>query len=260
MDGYANLMATRLRKLAGTGSTGVLPVSGPGEGAIFFHEGQVIYAESSRTPMPAPRRAQLPAPRQVALGLMPEKAAEPASGQYHGSGELALLRPSSKLANLLALTEPSIDALTDLLSNESRFGKFRPAVGPPVDRIRRMPVELLLVEVDRRRTVLRQLAPVVTPDTTVVREPRLDSPPNELSAVQVSALQWGLLLRAGDRVTPRGLGLQLGRSVFGTTIEVFRLVTLGLLAVPGRPPASAGGPTAILSFSRAVSAPGGTDG
>ena len=30
--------------------------------------------------------------------------------------------------------------------------------------------------------------------------------------------------------------MQLGRSVFGTTIEVFRLFELGLLVVPGRPP------------------------
>ena len=52
VNGYANLIAARLRKLADEGSTGMLPVSGRGDGAIFFRGGQVVYAESSRTPLP----------------------------------------------------------------------------------------------------------------------------------------------------------------------------------------------------------------
>ena len=56
MGGYANLIEARLRKLAATGSTGMLPMSGRGDGAIFFRGGQVVYAESSRTPAPLRRR------------------------------------------------------------------------------------------------------------------------------------------------------------------------------------------------------------
>ena len=64
VNGYANLIAARLRKLADEGSTGMLPVSGRGDGAVFFRGGQVVYAESSRTSLPSLRTSGL-----AALGL-----------------------------------------------------------------------------------------------------------------------------------------------------------------------------------------------
>ena len=67
-------------------------------------------------------------------------------------------------------------------------------------------------------------------------------------------------MRADDGTTPRGLAVQLGRSVFGTTMEVYRLVELGLLVVPGRPPAQAGGQAVTMSFIRAVAGGKGSDG
>ena len=150
---------------------------------------------------------------------------------------------------MLELTELIIDALTELLSSESRYAKFRPAEVLPVGQGRPMPVEALLAEVQRRHEVLRQLAAILAPDTAVARHPSLDPP-----AAQVSPAQWSLLARAGDGTTPRGLAMQLGRSVFGTTIEVYRLLELGLLVVPGRPPAPADGqPGTGISFIRAVS-------
>jgi hypothetical protein len=115
-------------------------------------------------------------------------------------------------------------------------------------------VETLLAEVQRRHEVLGQLAAVVTPDTAIACEPSLDPP-----CAQVSATQWALLARAADGTTPRGLAMQLGRSVFGTTIEVFRLFELGLLVVPGRPPTPADGQAAAMSFVRAVSGGRGSD-
>ena len=51
---------------------------------------------------------------------------------------------------MLALTELIIDALTELLSSESRYAKFRPAPVLPVGHGRPMPVEALLAEVQRR--------------------------------------------------------------------------------------------------------------
>jgi hypothetical protein len=83
----------------------------------------------------------------------------------------------------------------------------------------------------------------------------------------VSAPQWALLVRVGDGTTPRTLAMALGRSVFGTTIEVGRLLALGLLVVPGHAGAIAGlgapapapgpRPAEVLSFLRALSDPGG---
>ena len=91
VNGYANLIAARLRKLADEGSTGVLPVSGHGDGAIFFRDGQVVYAESSRTPPPASCKAGL-----AALALTPTEApASPAGG--HGGGA-AVAQPAETSA------------------------------------------------------------------------------------------------------------------------------------------------------------------
>jgi hypothetical protein len=243
VNGYANLIAARLRKLADDGSTGMLPVSGHGDGAVFFRDGQVVYAESSRTSPPAPLARDL-----AALGLVPGEAPGPADGT--GAAGTVATRSVSRLGSMLELTELIIDALTELLSSESRYAKFRHAEVLPVGQGRPLAVETLLAEVQRRHEVLRQLAPVVTPDTTVTCE----SSPG-LPSAQVSPAQWALLIRADGETTPRDLAMHLGRSVFGTTIEVYRLVELGLLAVPGRPPAPAGGRAAVMSFMRAV--PGG---
>jgi len=254
VNGYANLIAARLRKLADEGSTGILPVSGRGDGAIFFRGGQVVYAESSRTPLPAPHATGL-----AALGLTPGEAPDSAGGDYPGKAGLVPARPANWLAGMLELTELIIDALTELLSSESRYAKFRQAEVLPVGQGRPISVEALLAEIQRRHEVLRQLAAVVTPDTAVACETSLDLPP-----AQVSPAQWALLARVGDGTTPRGLAMRLGRSVFGTTIEVYRLVELGLLAVPGRPTAAAvgeaaGRPAATMSFIRAVSGGKGSD-
>jgi hypothetical protein len=254
VNGYANLIAARLRKLADEESTGMLPVSGHGDGAIFFRGGQVVYAESSRTPLPGPRATGLDV-----LGLVPREDPGPrGEGHPDGAGVVAVRSPS-RLGGLLELTELLVDALTELLSSESRYAKFRHAEVLPVGPGRPMAVETLLAEVQRRHEVLRQLSAVVTPDTGVACE----SSPG-LPSAQVSPAQWALLVRAGDGTTPRALAVQLGRSVFGTTIEVYRLVELGLLVVPGRPPAPDGGqagprPAATMSFLRAVSGGRGTD-
>jgi hypothetical protein len=255
VNGYANLIAARLRKLADEGSTGMLPVSGRGDGAIFFRGGQVVYAESSRTSLPGPRATGLDV-----LGLVPKEAPGLAGEGSPGGAGVVAVRPASRLGGMLELTELIVDALTELLSSESRYAKFRPAEVLPVGQGRPVAVETLLAEVRRRHEVLRQLAPVVTPDTAVACGPSLDLP-----SAQVSPAQWALLARSGDGTTPRDLAVRLGRSVFATTIEVYRLVELGLLVVPGRPPAPAadrgvGWPVAIMSFMRATGSGRGSDG
>jgi Domain of unknown function (DUF4388) len=257
VNGYANLIAARLRKLADEKSTGVLPVSGHGDGAIFFHGGQVIYAESSRTPLAAHRTTGL-----AALGL-----AGLADGPSPGPGDagetgVVPARSVSRVTGALTLTEAVVDAVSELLSNESRYAKFRHSDEAPASQVHPIGVAELLAEVQRRHEVLRQLAAVLTPDTEVARQPSLDSP-----SAQVSPAQWALLMRAGDGTTPRSLAMHQGRSVFGTTIEVHRLIELGLLLVPGRQLAlaSADGPAGrragpAISFIRAASGERGSDG
>jgi hypothetical protein len=263
VNGYANLIAARLRKLADDKSTGTLPVSGHGDGAIYFRRGEVIYAESTRTPLPVHQRAGLAALGLVAVPESPPwdspvsdlPYSGPGAGEAGhpgtGHGELVPARSISKVVNALVLTETMIDAVTELLSNESRYAKFRPGddlIGGPA---RPLGVETLLAEVHRRHEVLRQLTPVVTPDTQVACQPSISAP-----SAQVSPGQWALLMRAGDATTPRDLALHLRRSVFGTTIEVYRLLELGLLTVPGRPPGverPGGQARPAMSFVRAVS-------
>jgi len=237
VNGYANLIAARLRKLADEGSTGMLPVSGRGDGAVFFRGGRVVYAESSRTARPGLHPSGL-----AALGLTHDEG-------HAGEAGLVAPGPGGALAGMLELTELIVDALADLLCRESRYAKFRPAQVRPAGPERPMPVEELLAEVQRRHEVQRQLAAVVTADSAVTLNPSLDPP-----LAQVSPAQWALLARAADGTTPRGLALQIGRSVFGTTIEVYRLLELGLLVVPGRPPAGHRGSGTALSFLRAVPA------
>jgi hypothetical protein len=250
VNGYANLIAARLRKLADEESTGMLPVTGRGDGAIFFRDGQVVYAESSRTSRPGP-----PATDLDVHGLLPSEAPGSAGERFQGEAGAVAARPASRLGGALELTELIIDAITELMSSESRYAKFRHADVLPVGQGRPIAVETLLAEIRRRHEVLRQLAPAVGPDTVVAREASLNLP-----SAQVSPAQWALLSRADGETTPRALARQLSRSVFGTTLEVYRLVELGLLVVPGRPPAPAGGKAVTMFFIRAVTAGKGSDG
>lgn len=221
-DGSASPGAARLRKLAAAGSTGVLPFTGPGDGAIYVRGGRVVHAESARTPGPV---------------IAPE-----------------LATPADRLTAALALAEPAVDAVADLLSGDSRPTRFRSATVPPIGLAAGIGVDALLAEVARRQRVTRQLAAIVTADTTVVRNPHLGA-----QNVRVSALQWALLIRVRRGATPRDLARALSRSVFCTTIEVYRLLALRLLTVP-RPAAPAGSPPRVmpgpgpvpLSFIRAA--------
>ena len=50
MDGYGNLIAARLRKLAVARSTGTLPFTGDPDGDNCLRDGKVVFAESSGRP------------------------------------------------------------------------------------------------------------------------------------------------------------------------------------------------------------------
>ena len=246
-DDYDGLVAARFRKLAETASTGMLPFSGAGDGAVYFRDGIVVFARSTRTPGPSvPAGPGAPDPDQVPAA---------ADGTQHGNGAAVVAvreTPYTRLSAALAVAEPTVDAAVELLASESRFSKFRAARSPVNESGPGLDVERLLAEVTRRRRILDQLSPVVTADSPVARIPHLSTPD-----IRVSALQWALLIRTRDGSTPRSLAWELGRSVFGTTLEIYRLLVLRLLSPAGprghrNSPDPRYGP-ATMSFVRAVS-------
>jgi hypothetical protein len=112
-----------------------------------------------------------------------------------------------------------------------------------------------MAEVSRRQRLLKQLSAVVTPDTALARNAHIRS-----ESIRITAWQWALLIRVRHGLTPRDLAWDLGRSVFGTTTEVYRLIALRLLSAAGHPARIDGNPSgeipgpgpANMSFVRAV--------
>jgi Domain of unknown function (DUF4388) len=220
-DGYADQVTGRLRRIAAARSTGMLPFSGRSDGSIYFRDGKVAYAESTRTPGPALH--DQPGPDQP---------------------------PLNKITAILAITEPTVDAALELLSVQSRYAKFRPSRVPDTGPASDISLDALLAEVARRQRVLGQLSVVLTADTALARNPHIRP-----ETIRVSALQWALLIRVRHGSTPRDLAWDLSRSVFGTTVEAYRLLARQLLSVAAPRPDSAGEAPglAAMSFVRAAS-------
>ena len=214
-------VAIRLGKLAEAGQTGSLHLSGDSGGVIYVSEGDIVAADSRRTPSLADR-----------IGT--EKAGSLAWGWL--------------------ATEATIDAAMELMSARPRHVRFtEPEEEPGLPGIPGMPLTALMAEVTRRHNLLEQIAAVLTPDTAVARNLRLRS-----RAVHVSDGQWAILLQLGQPVTPRALALGLGQSVFGMTIEVYRMVIMDLVSVvdasalTADPAGEASRGRSTLSFIRAL--------
>ena len=216
-------VAIRLGKLAEAGRTGSLHLSGDSGGVIYVSEGDIVAADSRRTPSLADRTGT-------------EKT---------GSFERSWLA-----------TEATIDAAMELMSARPRHVRFREPeeeAGPDLPSSPGMPLTALMTEVTRRHNLLEQIAAVLTPDTAVARNLRLRS-----RAVHVSDGQWAILLQLGQPVTPRALALGLGQSVFGMTIEIYRMVIMGLVSVvdasarAADPAGQASRGRSTLSFIRAL--------
>ncbi len=216
-------VAIRLGKLAEARRTGALHLSGDSGGVIYVSEGEIVAAASRRTPSLADR-----------IGA--DKA---------GSFERSWLA-----------MEATIDAIMELMSARPRHVRFREPgeePGPDLPGISGMPLPALMAEVTRRHNLLEQIAAVLTPDSAVARNLRLRS-----RAVHVSDGQWAILLQLGQPVTPRALALGLGQSVFGTTIEVYRMVLMDLVSVvdvsarAADPARAASRGRSALSFIRAL--------
>jgi hypothetical protein len=110
------------------------PFSDPSDGAIYFRDGKVAYAESSRTPGAASR-------------AYAASAADP---------------PLHRITAILAITEPTVDAALELLPSQSRYARSRssrvPDAGPASD----ISTEALLAEVARRQRILGPSSAVLT--------------------------------------------------------------------------------------------------
>ena len=238
VNDYNKSIASRLTKLAAAESTGLLPITGPSDGEVYLAGGAVVYARSSRTPSP-------PGEQPWTAGAH-GATAPPAAGP-HAAGRARPESPETDLSRSLGIAEATVDAALDLLSSRSACSRFRPAkVARPGSEAFRMPVTDLLAEISRRQRMLRQLDGLGA-DTEVIRSGSL-----ELPRVQVTAPDWALLVRTRAGSTPRELAFDLGRSVFGTTAEVYRLVSLGLLsAAEEATPAHPAGPQ-VKSFLRAL--------
>jgi hypothetical protein len=198
-DHHVDPVVTRLGDLASSHRTGALRLLGDLGGVIYLRDGNVVYANSKRTPGPA--------------GWLGRPLAD----------------IDSPLERNLAICEATIDAALELLSGKPGHSprlRFQPSAAPDVELNSGLSVSALLAEVTRRQRIVAQLAVLVTADSTVTRGSHTGS-----RRVRVSAEQWALLIRIGNPCTPRGLAAEVGRSVFATTIEVSRLVALRLLSV-----------------------------
>ena len=213
-------VAIRLGKLAEAGRTGSLHLSGDSGGVIHVSKGDIVAADSRRTPSLADR---------IGTGKT-------------GSFERSWLA-----------TEAIIDAAMELMSARPRHVRFAEPEAEPEPDLPGMPLTALMAEVTRRHNLLKQIAAVLTPDSAVARNLRLRS-----RAVHVSDGQWAILLQLGQPVTPRALALGLGQSVFGTTIDVYRMVIMDLVSVVGTsaraadPAGQASRGRSTLSFIRAL--------
>ncbi|TQM76178.1 DUF4388 domain-containing protein [Thermopolyspora flexuosa] len=264
-------LVVRLTRLAEAGRTGVLRVSGDDGGAIHLRDGAIVYAECRRTPDPGRWFAHLAGPVPDAFptappGALPGPEPGPDPVAAPGTDTPGLDRD---LAWAYAVREATLDAALELLSARPRYAlrqRFRDSEPPVTHGMAGWPLAELLTEVERRRHLMRQMAtsPVpLTADTPLVRVPDLAAP-----RMQVSALQWALLIRVDGTATPRTLAWEIGNSVFATTLEVFRLIALRFLTVaqpaasrnppppgaPARPEGEAvpGGGRPVVSFLRAV--------
>ncbi len=210
-------VALRLGKLAEAARTGSLDLSGDSGGVIYVSAGDIVAADSRRVPSLAARTRK-------------EEA---------GSFEWIWLA-----------TEATIDAAMDLMSVRPRHVRFtepEEETVPGIPGIPGMALTTLMAEVNRRHRLLEQIAAVLTPDAAVTRNLRLRS-----RAVHVSDRQWAILMQLAQPGTPRDIALELGQSVFGTTIEVYRMVVMDLVSVADAPAGEASRIWPGLSFIRAL--------
>jgi hypothetical protein len=216
---------------------------------VFVADGRVTVAETPLSPG---------AEVQFVRALSDAAGTDAARTDAEPRAELArrVARGTLTLARLeLAVSSATIDAITELCRADDatyRTAPFRPGQTHWLGDVRPLDVAALLAEVGRRRAVLHQIATRVTPESLLVRAETLPH-----HRIRLSAAQWELVRAVDGSSSVAGLAQVLGRGVFGTTLEAYGLVRLGVLApaggtshTPGDGPGTAGRPE--RSFLRAV--------
>lgn len=227
LDGIDAIVGA-LSAASAAGRTGTAWLMGGNVGALYFRNGRVVGAELEGAPWV---RTMLVNSGRLTPPAWQEFAREPGEDRS---------RSPDALPDALGLTEPEWTALSREAIVEATF-ELLPPTRPDVDADMVFqpdeipawtgsgrPVEFtaLLHEVSRRQSVLDLLAPVLTPESAVVR-----LADERVGPVQVSAPQWRFLSALSDRSTPRSVARRLGVSTFATTILAVQLVRLGMVGL-----------------------------
>jgi hypothetical protein len=224
-----------LARLAAEGATGALYGH---TGAVYLHQGAVAHAESALAPdlgirLTACGRLS----RDEWSGIVAEAGAE------HRVGKRLVERGRLTLGELeLCHLDVLFDAAYFALLPGAETTRFRPGVAHWLGPIRPVGAEVLRRETERRRALLNRVWPWPCTDAEPVvprsrKEP--DAPARSRTAPPVPHGQRAVLGLADGSRTPVQIAWLLGRSGFGTVLDVRRLAAAGLVATPSAEPATA---------------------
>ena len=224
----ATTFEAALTDLAAEGATGVL--HGPG-GAVHLAAGLVVHAES---------------PRGASVGHLLTGAGRITVRDWEESAVLSGGHPADHLLSTgrigraeleLARLAATLDGAHDALAQHDGELRFDSAVRPAFRLARPLSVLELRGAVGRRRALLDACWPA---DLDTVPPIATGAAPVRRTAVPRHRRQALLAAADGTRTVPE-LARLLGRTTFGTLLDVRQLAAAGLLAaVPSDPPPAAG--------------------
>ena len=217
-----------LTQAAGERQTGALVVGGhpggsPG-GAVYLHEGAVIYAESPA----APGVGELLTSSGRLAGRTWQAALDAGSAQSR-VGRLLLDQGHLTQGELeLCVLGAIYDAAYFTLAPANAPVEFRAGAGHWLGSVVR--VDAAAVNRESRRRV--KLLDEIFPHAQVDSAPVTPVPRAPVERVTLTALQWELLVHADGQRTPADLAQLLGRAGYATVQELRRLAALGLIEPP----------------------------
>ncbi|MFG1609314.1 MarR family transcriptional regulator [Actinoplanes sp. NPDC049265] len=217
-----------LTQVAGERQTGALVVDGhpggsPG-GAVYLHDGAVVYAESPA----APGVGELLTASGRLAGRTWQAALDAGTAGAR-VGRLLLDQGHLTQGELeLCVLGAIYDAAYFALAPASAPVEFRAGAGHWLGTVVRVEAAAVNREARRRARLLDEIYPHGKVDAApVIPVPRA---PRE--RVTLTALQWELLVHADGQRTPADLAQLLGRAGYATIQELRRLAALGLIERP----------------------------
>ncbi|GLZ01326.1 DUF4388 domain-containing protein [Actinoplanes sp. NBRC 103695] len=217
-----------LTQVAGERQTGALVVGGhpggsPG-GAVYLHDGAVIYAESPASPGVGELLTS-----SGRLAARTWQAALDAGSPQSRVGRLLLDQGHLTQGELeLCVLGAIYDAAYFALGSASAPVEFRPGAGHWLGTVVRVDAAAVNRESRRRSRLLDEIFPNALIDSA----PVTPVPRAPLERITLTALQWELLVHADGQRTPADLAQLLGRAGFATIQELRRLAALGLIERP----------------------------